>query len=452
MNIIIAGCGKVGSSLAATLNEEGHSITLIDQRSEILGQVCNDLDVMGVIGNAGSYAIQEEAGIENTDLFIAVTNYDELNLLCCVMAKKGRNLNTIARVRNPIYKRESGFIKDAIGLSMIINPEFTAAMEIARLLRFPSASKIDTFAKGKAELLQYVINENSPLANLKIAHLTKQVSAAFLICAIERGEDVIIPDGNAVLCEKDKIYIVGTPTNTTAFFRQIGAQRKPVKRTMIAGGSTIAYYLSKQLLEMGLETTIIEKDKTRCEELSSLLPKANIVLGDATEHNLLVEEGLYDSEAFVSLTNMDEENIMLSMYAQNVIKDIKLITKVKRSTFDNIIDTLPLGSIISPKLITSYTIIRYVRSLQNSMGSNVETLYRIVNDKVEALEFKVCDNSKVINIPLIDLPIKENLLICCINRNGDIIIPRGNDILYPNDTVIVVTSNRGLNDIEDILR
>lgn len=452
MNIIIAGCGKVGSTLAATLNEEGHDVTLIDQRAEILEQVCNDIDVMGVVGNAGSYAIQEEAGIENADLFIAVTNYDELNLLCCVMAKKGRNLNTIARVRNPIYKREAGFIKDAIGLSMIINPEFTAAMEIARLLRFPSASKIDTFAKGKAELLQYVINADSPLINLQIAHLTKQVTTEFLICAIERGEEVIIPDGTAVLRENDKIYIVGTPENTTKLFRKIGAQRKPVKRTMIAGGSTIGYYLSKQLSEMGIETTIIEKNKERCEELSSLLPKANIVFADATEQDLLIEEGLDDADAFVSLTNMDEENIMLSMYAQNVTKDIKLITKVKRSTFDNIIDTLPLGSIISPKLITSYTIIRYVRSLQNSMGSNVETLYRIVNDKAEALEFKVCDNCKVINIPLIDLPTKDNLLICCINRNGKIIIPRGNDMLHPGDTVIVVTSNRGLDDIEDILK
>jgi len=452
VNIIIAGCGKVGSTLAKTLNEEGHSITLIDQRSEILEQVCNELDVMGIVGNAGSYTIQEEAGIENADLFIAVTNYDELNLLCCVMAKKGRILNTIARVRNPIYKKEADFIKDAIGLSMIINPEYTAAMEIARLLRFPSASKIDTFAKGKAELLQYVIHKDSILVDLQIAQLSKKITNDFLVCAIERGDEVIIPDGNTILCENDKIYIVGTPANTTIFFKKIGAQHKPVKHTMIVGGSTITYYLSKQLLEMGIETTIIEKDRDRCEELSSLLPKANVVLADATDQNLLLEEGLNACEAFVSLTNMDEENIMLSLYAQSITDHIKLITKVKRSTFDNIMNSLPLGSIISPKLLTSYTIIQYVRSLQNSMGSNVETMYRIVNDKAEALEFKVRENCKAINIPLVDLPTKDHLLICCINRNGKIIIPRGYDMLHPNDTVIVVTSNRGLNDIEDILK
>ncbi|MDF9823874.1 trk system potassium uptake protein TrkA [Breznakia sp. PF5-3] len=452
MNIIIAGCGKVGSTLAATLNEEGHDITLIDQRAEILEQVCIDLDVMGIVGNAGSYTVQQDAGVENADLFIAVTNYDELNLLCCVMAKKGRELNTIARVRNPIYKMESEFIKDAIGLSMIINPEFTAASEIARILRFPSASKIDTFAKGKAEIIQFCIKEGSTLDQMQISQLTQQAKAEVLVCAIERGEEVIIPDGNAVLQAKDKIYIVGTPSNTSKFFYQIGAETRAVKTTMIVGGSTIGYYLSKQLLQMGIETTIIEKKKERCEELSSLLPKANVIFGDATDQNLLLEVGLEDAEAFVSLTNMDEENIMLSMYAQSVADNMKLVTKVKRSTFDNIIGNLPLGSIISPKMLTSYTIIRYVRSLQNSLGSNVETLYRIVNSKAEALEFKVCDNSIVTNIPLIDLETKDNLLISCINRNGKIIIPRGNDTIQLGDTVIVVTTNRGLNDIKDILK
>ncbi len=451
MNIIVAGCGSVGYSIAKVLREEGHDITLIDQRKDALETACTDLDVLGVVGHAGSYNIQQEAGIENCDMFVAVTNVDELNLLCCVMAKKGRNINTIARVRNPIYKKEEEHIKDAIGLSMIINPEYTASKEILRILRFPSATKIDTFSRGKAEIVQYPIPKNSPLVGLSLIELGKKRLGDYLICAIERKDDVIIPDGTVTIQSGDIIYVLATPKYTSKFFYGIGAGIKPAKNVMLVGGSMICHYLAKQLLEKGVDVSIIEAKHERCVELSTLLPKANVICGDATEQNLLEEEGLLEHEAMVTLTGIDEENIMLSMYAQNIPTIKKVVTKVKRSTFDSIICKLPIGSIINPKLLTSYSIIRYVRSLQNPLGSAVETFSRIIDGKVEVLEFHVGETCGITNIPLINLKTKDHLLISCINRKGKIIIPKGNDVLLPNDHVIVITLARGLKDLNDIL-
>lgn len=450
MQIIIVGCGNVGSTLTAELSKEGHNITVIDRNSEKVEEIANEYDVMGVAGNGASISVQREASIETADLLIAVTASDELNLLCCLIAKKAGDCCTIARVRNPIYNKEIDYIKEELGLSMVINPEQAAAMEISRLLKFPSAIKVDTFAKGRVELMKCKIAPRSPLCGRSVMEISTVLHCDVLICAVERGEEAYIPDGRFVLQEKDVISLVASTKHANEFFRKIGMETNPIHRVMIVGGGETSFYLTQMLTAMGMEVTIIEKNKERCEELGELLPKALIIHGDGTERNTLQEEGIEQVQAFVSWTSMDEENVMLSLFARHV-SHAKTITKVHRIAYDEIIDKLDLDCVMYPKYITAEYIVRYVRALQNSIGSNVETLYQLIEDKVEALEFSVREMSQVVGVPLKDLKLKPNLLICCINRNGKIITPGGQDRIELGDTVVVVTTNAGFHDLQDIL-
>ena len=372
MNIIIAGCGKVGRALAEQLSREKHDITVIDRKPEAIQQITNVADVRGVVGNGASFEIQMDAGIDTADLMIAVTDADEVNLLCCLIAKKAGGCQTIARVRNPVYHHEIHHIKDELGLSMVINPEWAAAMEMARLLRFPSAIDIDTFANGRIELLRFQLEEQNPLCNNKIKDLHMLSRCEVLICIVERGNEVLIPSGEVELKAGDMISVVASPVNASRFFKTIGIETNQVKNTMIIGGGKISFYLAKRLLEMGIQVKIIEKDRDACERLCEILPKAMIINGDGTDRELLAEEGLAKAEGFAALTNMDEENVMLALYAKSMSK-AKKITKVNRNTFDTIIGSLNIGSLIYPKHITSETILQYVRAMQNSIGSNVET-------------------------------------------------------------------------------
>ncbi len=451
MQIIIVGCGNVGATLTEQLSKEGHNITAIDMDGSRVESVANRYDVMGIVGNGASLSVQNEAGIEKADLMIAVTASDELNMLCCLIAKKAGDCSTIARVRNPLYNKEIAFIKEELGLSMVINPEFAAACEISRLLKFPSAIKVDTFAKGRVELLKCKINEGSVLHGRPMTYLSSGLHCDVLICTVERGEEVFIPDGNFVLQEKDVISVVASSKKANEFFRKIGMATNRIKSCMIIGGGETTYYLAKQLLPMGIEIKIIEQDKDRCNELSELLPSALVIHGDGTERNLLYEEGLTRIHSFVSWTSMDEENIMLSLFAKSVSK-AKTITKVHRIDYDEIIEKLDLGSVLYPKNITAEYILQYVRAMQNSIGSNIETLYQLIENKVEALEFRVNEQSKLVGVPLKELRLKDNLLIACINRRGVIITPGGQDSIKMGDTVVVVTTNQGFHDLKDILR
>lgn len=450
MKIIIVGLGKVGQTLAEELSKEGNDITVIDEREEIVQECSGQFDIMGVVGNGASYSTLKEAEIEGADLMIAVTNSDELNLLCCLIAKKAGNCHTIARVRNPEYSTEINFIKEELGLAMVINSEFAAAREIARILKFPSAIDVDTFAKGRVDILKFRVPENSVLSDVRIADLPPKIRGNILICAVERGEELIIPDGNFVIRSKDLVSIVGGVADANEFFRQVGIVYNRVKNIMIVGGSDIAYYLAKMLIAAGIRVKIVEKNMKRCEALSDLLPKATIVYGDGTDKELLLEEGLARYESFAALTNIDEENILLSLYAKKVGK-MKMVTKINRIAFDEVIRELDLDTVIHPKDITSENIIRYVRCMKNTIGSNVETLHKIINNKAEALEFIIRDKSRVTDIPLLELKIKKGILVACINRSGKIIIPRGSDMMQVGDTVIIVTRLNGLKDIEDIL-
>lgn len=451
MRIIIVGCGNVGSTLAEQLGQEGHDITVIDTKNEVVQDVSNECDVMGIVGNGAGYMIQKEAGIEEADLLIAVTGSDELNLLCCLIARKAGGCHTIARVRNPVYSREIGFIKEELGLAMVINPEDAAAMEIARVLKFPSAIKIDTFAKGRVEMVKYRVEDGSALCGQKLKDISARMKCEVLVCSVERGEEVVIPDGNFVLQARDEISIVGSARNTVRFFKKLGVPTTRARDTFIVGGGEIAYYLAKQLLSIGIGVKIVEKDRERCEALSELLPQAVVICGDGTDRKLLFEEGMPKAESFAALTSIDEENIMLSLFVKSVSR-AKLITKVHRIAYDEIIEKLDLGSVIYPKYITSESIIKYVRAMQNSIGCNIETLYRLNNDRVEALEFIVRTDSPVADIPLQELQLKPNLLICCINHRGNIVIPGGQSRIAVGDTVIIVTTVTGLRDISDILK
>ena len=451
MQIIVVGCGNVGATLAEQLSSEGHNITVIDVENQRVQRLINNLDVMSVIGNGASFAVQKEAGVEHAHLLIAVTGSDEVNLLCCLIARKTGGCHTIARVRNPIYNMEIGFIKEELGLSMVVNPEFEASSEMARLLKFPSALTIDTFTKGRVEVIKYRVGEDSVLCDQSLQQIKSRLKADVLICTVERDENVYIPGGNFIIRAKDEISIVGTPQKNLTFFKKLGAAVTRAKNVMIIGGGETGFYLAKQLTAMGIQIKIIEIDKERCEELTELLPKAIIIHGDGTDRNLLLQEGIMQTEAFVALTNVDEENIMLSLYAKSVSK-AKLITQVHRISYDEIIDSLDIGSVVYPKYLTAEYIIKYVRAMCNSLGSNIESLYRLNDNRVEALGFSVREDSPVVGIPLKELAIKPNILICAINHRGAISIPDGQSVIRVGDLVIVVTTSTGLNDIKDILK
>lgn len=451
MNIIIIGCGKVGATLAEQLSAENHNIVIVDTDESKLEAVSSAYDVMTLTGNGASFNVQQEAGIKNADLLIAVTDSDELNLLCCVIAKKGGRCNTIARVRNSLYSKEIGFIKRQLGISMIINPELTTAMEISKILRFPSAIKIDTFAKGRAELMKFKLKPEFGLGGMSVQDISEKMKCNILICGVEREDGAYIPNGNFILQDNDSVSIMASPKDTAEFFRKIGVVTHRVKTALIIGGGKVGYYLAVQLLEMGIRVRIIEKDKTRCEQLCELLPKATIICGDGTDQELLMEEGLPYAQSVISVTGLDEENLLLSLFAMKH-SSAKVIAKVNHIAFNDIIGGLDIGSVIYPKYLTANKIIKYVRGAQNSMGSNVETLYKILDNQAEALEFSIRQESAVTQTPLMDLNLKDRLLVCCINRNGQIIIPRGQDYILPGDTVIVVTTLKGLRDISDILK
>ena len=454
MNIIIVGCGKVGLELAERLSNEGHAVTMMDTNASLMQKSLASLDVQGVVGNGTSYRAQMEAGVLDADLLIAVTDTDETSLLSCLIARKACNCQTIARVRNPEYFEEIRFIKEELGLSLAINPDLAAASTIARLIQIPSAMEIDSFAKGRVNLVRFQVPDDSPVLGIPLYKLPSKLGVNVLISMIERGEEVVIPDGGKTLEKGDAVWIVANLATISKIFRGFGVKARSIQNVMIAGGGRVSFYLAQMLTKAHIRVKMIESDEAKCERLSDMLPDVEIVCGDATEEQILHEEGIEDMDAFVSLTNIDEENILLSLYAQKV-SQAKLVTKISRITFEEVINNMPLGSVVCPRSITTERILRYVRSMENASGSNVETLYYLAKGQVEALEFKVKESPHVrniVDIPLMELDLKSNLLICCINRNGKIITPSGQDCLKLGDTVIVVTTHKGLSDLTDILK
>ena len=405
MRIIIVGCGKVGSALAEQLSAEGHELTLIDLSERRLEKLTNRLDLTAVAGSGTSYQVLLEAGVQDTDLVIAVTAHDEINLLSCLTARV-----------------------------------------VSRLMRFPSAIGVSTFARGRVELLDIRIPAESRLDGMAVCEVNPLLRTNVLLCMVRRGETTYIPKGDFILQTGDDITVIIPPKEQKLFFDQVGVPSTPIKTAMLVGGGKIAFFLAKILLDSGISVKIIENRLERCEFLSEKLPAATVIHGDGTDRELLDEEGLSSCGAFVSLTGMDEENILLSMHAGRHSK-ARLFTKVNRVNFEEVISQLPIGTIIRPKQTTAELIGQYTRAMQNSMGSNVETLHQLGG--AEALEFRVAAHH-LTGVPLQDMPIRPDVLLCCINRKGRRIIPRGRDELQEGDTVIVVSTRRGMNDLQDI--
>lgn len=450
MNIVIAGDGKLGYSLAKRLSGEGHDIVLIDKSAEALRISSNTLDVGCVCGNSVSVDVQTEAGVPEADLLIAVTSTDETNVLCCLLAKKLGAKHTIARVRDPEYAKLVFSMREELGLSMLVNPELDAAREIARIVRFPSAMKVDFFAKGRVEMVEIKVAADSPLVGKALNDLQRRFHVRVLVCAVQREGEVRIPNGDFVLKEGDQISLTATPSEIARFFREVGLIAPKTRTVMIVGGGRISYYLTQELLEAGIRVKIIEKDRDRCEELSDLLPRATVIWADGSDRDTLREEGMDEVNALVALTGLDEENVVISMYAiaDNVRK---VIAKINHITFGEVLEKAGIECVVTPHVIATGRILRYVRAMHQSSGSSMEALSKIVNDRVEAIEFRAREGFAGRDVPLKDLRLKKSLLIASITRAGKLILPSGDDCIQTGDSVVVVTTITGLEKLDDIL-
>ena len=456
MKIIIIGAGKVGHKLVQQLSQDDHDIFVIDIDNEAIKDLANTTDIQPIHGNAVDLDIQNEVGVDDADLVIACTDSDELNMLCCFLYKHRGAKQTIARIRRPEYSEQMSSLKDELGLSMYINPELTAAEVISRLLLFPAANIIETFAKGKVELIEFTVEEGNPLVGLSLAKIHHKFNNNVLICAVQSGEDVFIPDGKTILKRGDKAYVASNHQNIHDFFKEIKIIKDPVKSVLIVGASKVTYYLAKQLMEHGVGVLVLEQNKDKCTELSDRIPGLEVRTGDGTDREVLEDEGIGNVDAFVSLTGIDEINIILALYARS--RDVrKVIPKVTQVDFYDMLNDLGIESPISPKDITANDILRYVRAIQNSKerddgGSTVESLCFLVGGRVEALEFHVRGHHDFVDIPLRDLDITKGCLIANIVRGNKVIIPGGSDVVKIHDELIVVTTNTQIRTLNDVLR
>lgn len=451
MRIIIVGCGKVGDLLTSYIASEGHDVVVVDTDQALIESVVNKYDVMGVVGNGASRAVQLEAGADKANLLIAVTASDELNLMCCIVARKLGARHAIARVRTPEYAEQVVFMRGEFGLSMAVNPEYDAAKEICRIIRFPAALKVDTFCKGRVDLVELKIGEGHPLCGRPLRELVTGLGVNVLVCAVKRGDDVIIPSGDFTPMAGDIVHITASHNDLVSFFKKLGISDKRIKSVMIVGGGNLAYHTAKILEASGIEVKLIERDTERAAQLAELLPKAMIINGDGTDSDLLLEEGIDGVDAAVSLTGIDEENIMISLFASKRNVD-KVITKISRPSVMKLLAGIGLECVISPKSITANNILRYLRGLEHSDNSIIQTLYKIVDDRVEALEFVASSGFDALGVPIKEMKIKKNILLACIMRENRIIYPHGDDTIELGDSVIVVArSEAAVHDLDDIL-
>ncbi len=450
MNVIIVGCGKIGTELVKLLSQERHSIVVIDNDQQVMEDTISDYDVMGVCGDGSSVEILKEAAIDRCDVFIAATTSDEMNILCCMIAKKLKVRSCISRVRNPSYADQLVFMREDLGISMMVNPEYQAACEIARILHYPSAINIESFGRGRIDMVEFKINGGNILENISLKEMSSKINVRVLVCAVQREEKVFIPSGDFILRKGDKIHFAAAHDQISRFFKLADPAQERVKSVIIVGGGTISLYLANQLQEdMGMQVKILEINKERCIALSEKLPKIDVICADGCDHDLLVEEGIDSVDACVTLTGMDEENMVLSLFAKS--RDVsKVITKVNRMSVLKIAESVGIDCVVSPKSITANMILQFVRARQNSDGSNVLTLYRLLDGAAEAIEFIVRQEAAYVNVPIKDLKLNKNSLIASIIRGRKHIIPSGNDKLLLNDSVVVVSTNKYMRDLNDI--
>ena len=454
MRIVVVGLGKVGRALAAQLAAEGHDIVGIDQNAEIIDNIVNIYDVRGVAGNGGCYDVQKEAFEDGADLLIATTSSDEINILSCLVAKKIGTRHTIARIRNPEYEKQLRFMREELGLSMVINPEKATSREIARVLRFPSAIKREQFCRQRFELVEYRVGPDNPLVGMPLADLYRNIRVKILVCAVARGQETIIPSGSFELQAGDKIYLTASPSDLEAFFRKLHLFKERANNIMIVGAGRMTYYLVKELQDVQKRVTVIDNNLKRCQDMSEKFPGVLVIHGDGADSELLSEERITEMDAFVALTGMDESNIILAMYASQ-FNSCKVVAKINRPSFADLATANNLvDSVVSTASVTSEAITRYVRAMQNSIYSdNIKTLHRLVGGRVESLEFNVGPGLPFIGKPLKDVQLKDGLLIVgIVRRNGQTVIPSGDDTLSEGDDVVVVTTDTTLHALRDIVK
>ena len=452
MKIVVVGCGKIGTTVVSSLDSEGHDVVAVDTNPAVIDEISDIYDVICICGNGADYDTLLEAGIDKADMFVAITGSDELNMLSCVIAKKMGAKYTVARIRNPEYNDKNlPFVKQYLDLSLHINPELLVANELFNILKLPSAVNIETFSRRNFQLVEILIKENSVLCGMSLIELRKKYKSNFLIGLVMRNDEVYVPDGNFVIEKGDRVGIIATPHEIHKFFKTVGVMKKQAKNVMILGASTTAFYLAKMLLNAGSNVTIIDKDKERCELAAQRLPGAVVINGDGASQEVLLEEGLLTSDALVTLTGLDEENILVSFFAMSQSVP-KVIAKINRNELIAMAEKLGIDSIISPKRIISDVITRYARALQNSVGSNVETLYKFMDGRIEALEFNVSSDFKAQQIPLKDMKLKHNVLIGGIIRKRKAFIPTGDDFIAAGDRVVVISEGHKMDDLSDILR
>ncbi len=454
MKIVIVGCGKVGCALAETLSrDESHDVTVIDLRESVVKGLENDYDVIAIAGSCLSVDILDEADVGEANIFIAVTNFDEVNILSCLIARKKGTRHCVARVRSTEYSKQLVFMREDLGISMMVNPDLTGASDISRILRYPRAIKIESFSKGRVDLIELKIKEDNILANRTLIELSKKLKLDILICAVQRGDDIFIPNGNTVILAGDRIHLTASHTEIVKFFKAISDdyRNKSIKSVLIIGGGRVAYHLALNFIkQQGIKRIkIIEQNPERCRFLSEKLKKVEISCGDGTDQRILEEEGIDRFDAFLALTGIDEENIILSLYAKK--KGInKVITKINRISLLDIAESFGLESIVSPKAITVNTILQYVRARENSGGSGIITLYRLLNERLEALEFVIRKKASYVGVPLKELTLRSDVIIASILRGNHHIVPKGDDVLMMNDSVVVITTFKGFSDINEI--
>ncbi len=451
MKIVIVGAGVVGEALCIELSQINNDVILIERSEEILNKIIEKSDITGLVGNGASYENLLEAGADTADMFIAVTEADELNIISCIIAKKLGAKYTIARVRNPEYSTNMRFVREELGITLMMNPEAEASKSIMNILKFPNATGVDSFFSNRANIMELVISKGSQLVGSKLKDLEINSRDKVIICIVERGEEVIIPTGDFILEENDTIYVTGTNDAVTNFYDKMGYKNKDINSVMIIGGGTVAHYLTERLLKRKKQVKIIEGNKEKVENLSNSYPNAVVIKGDETDQEFLLNEGIGNYDAVIALTDRDEENTVISMFAKSVNSG-KIITKMNRTLLLPLFEKHEFSTAIVPKKLISDIIIRIVRSKLNAKGSMMSTLYRFSDNRVEAIVFEIKESSKSIGIPLKNLEIFPNILLAGILRGEEVIYPGGNDMIEVNDKVMVVTTRKGVEDFDDILK
>lgn len=450
MKIIIAGGGKIGYTVADMLSGEGHDLTVIDRDPDVIAQISNGLDVICFEGNATNPETLREAGAADADLLLAATQQDEVNMICGIAAHRLGTKHVVARIRDPEYLAQMEFLREALGLSVVVNPEFECAKEISRVLRFPSAVRVDAFSEGSMEIIESRVPEGGKLDGVALKDLPQRFGARVLICVVEREGEALIPNGDFVLKAGDRLSVSGSSRELRRFFEAMGLYRRPVRSVMIMGGSRISVYLARLLLESGIKTTVLERDRERCEELVDLLPEAQIINGDATHGEVLTEEGIRGTDAFIALTGDDEDNIITSLYAKRC-EVPKIVTKVNRGHLAEMLQSFGIDSVVSPKELVAQQLVRFVRAMGDSVGSSMETLHRLADGEVEAMEFKVSEGAACVGVPLRDLRLKKDILVSAVIRDGKSIIPGGGTTIAPGDHAVIVARAGRIKTLDEAL-